>query len=58
MGLNVHNAGVHLVHYVLWDPLFGWSCFGFADANAHLLARIHGTGDATKQIMDLKVVRS
>ena len=59
MGLNVHNAGVHLVHYVsLWGPLFGWSCFGFEDANAHLLARIHGTGDATKQTIDMKVAQS
>ena len=38
MGLNVHNVGRHLVDYVtLWGPIYGWSCFGFEDANAHLL---------------------
>jgi len=51
-GLNVHNAGLHLVTYVkLWGPLWAWSCFPFEDANAMLLQSVHGTGIVLKQVM-------
>ena len=50
-GLNVHNIGAHLVFYVMWGPLFAWSCFGFEDSNAAILQSVHGTGDVTQQIL-------
>ena len=54
-GLNVHNTGSHLVHFVkLWGPLWAWSCFVFEDANAALLQSVHGTGDVTKQCIRMK----
>ena len=40
-GLNVHNAGAHLVHFVrLLGPLWAWSCFAFEDANAMVLQSV------------------
>jgi hypothetical protein len=55
-GLNVHNIGAHLVHYVrLWGPLYCWSCFGFEDNNAEVLKSVHGTGDVTYQIINNKL---
>jgi hypothetical protein len=54
-GLNVHNAGAHLVHFVrLWGPLWAWSCFAFEDANAMVLQSVHGTGSVVKQILKVK----
>ncbi len=54
-GLNVHNAGFHLVQYVkLWGPIWAWSCFAFEDCNAMLLDSVHGTGQVTKQILKKK----
>ena len=59
MGLNVHNIGRHLVDFeTLYGPIYGWSCFGFENANAHLLVRVHGTGDVTKQILDMKAAQA
>lgn len=54
-GLNVHNVGAHLCHFVrLWGPLWAWSCFSFEDANAAILQSVHGTGDVTKQCIRVK----
>ncbi len=54
-GLNVHNAGAHLVHFVrLLGPLWAWSCFAFEDANAMVLQSVHGTGSVVKQILKVK----
>ena len=54
-GLNVHNLGAHLVHYVrLWGPLWAWSCFPFEDSNASLLQCVHGTGSVMKQALKIK----
>ncbi|KAI4799983.1 hypothetical protein KUCAC02_016521 [Chaenocephalus aceratus] len=54
-GINVHNAGVHLVSCVRqWGPLWAWSCFCFEDANAMILQAVHGTGDVTKQVIRFK----
>lgn len=51
-GLNVHNAGLHLVQYVRhWGPLWAWSTFPFEDCNAMLLDSVHGTGNVTQQVM-------
>lgn len=51
-GLNIHNAGLHLVQYVkLWGPIWAWSCFPFEDCNAMLLKSVHGTGVVLKQVM-------
>lgn len=51
-GLNVHNAGQHLVEYVqFWGPLWCWSTFPFEDNNAMILEAVHGTGLVSKQIM-------
>lgn len=58
-GLNVHNAGFHLVEYVRrWGPMWAWSCFAFEDANAMVLQSVHGTGDVLNQIMRLKLVQA
>lgn len=58
-GLNVHNAGRHLVYYVRqWGPLWAWSCFAFEDANAMLLQSAHGTGDVTNQVIKNKIAMS
>ena len=57
-GLNVHNVGSHLVHYVrMWGPLYGWSCFGFEDSNAELLNTVHGTGNVLKPVLNMKQVQ-
>ena len=54
-GLNVHNAGSHLVHYVrLFGPLWAWSCFPFEDSNASLLQSTHGTGCVIKQVFQCR----
>lgn len=54
-GLNVHNTGSHLVHFVkLCGPLWAWSCFVFEDANAALLRPVHATGDVTRQCIRMK----
>lgn len=54
-GLNVHNAGMHLVHFVrLWGPFWAWSCFAFEDANAMVLQSVHGTGNVAHQILKNK----
>ncbi|XP_062604037.1 uncharacterized protein LOC134265829 isoform X2 [Saccostrea cucullata] len=51
-GLNVHNTGLHLSHFVkLWGPMWCWSCFPFEDINAMLLKSVHGTGVVLKQAM-------
>lgn len=58
-GLNVHNACIHLLSYVLkWGPVWAWSCFPFEDANAALLQSAHGTGNVTKQILKKKHIDS
>lgn len=58
-GLNVHNVGCHLVHYVTeWGPLYCWSAFGFEDINGQLLRMVHGTGDVTNQLMQMKQIDS
>lgn len=51
-GLNVHNAGAHLIYFVKqWGPLWAWSCFGFEDMNSFILQAVHGTGNVTKQVI-------
>ena len=58
-GLNVHNAGQHLIYYCYqWGPLWAWSCFGFEDANAMIKQNVHGTGDVTKQVIRFKHAQS
>lgn len=57
-GLNVHNAGFHLSHYVrLWGPLWAWSAFPFEDSNAAVLQSVHGTGIVLKQIIKFRNVQ-
>ena len=57
-GLNVHNIGAHLTFYVrMWGPLWTWSCFGFEDWNAALLQSVHGTGDVTRQCLQMKEIQ-
>lgn len=51
-GLNVHNAGTHLVDYVKgWGPLWAWSTFGFEDMNGTLMDFCHGTGNVWRQLI-------
>ena len=53
-GLNVHNAGAHLVDYVKgWGPLWAWSTFGFEDMNGTLMDFCHGTGNVCRQVNEL-----
>ena len=57
-GLNVHNIGAHLTFYArMWGPLWTWSCFGFEDWNAALLQSVHGTGDVTRQCLQMKEIQ-
>jgi hypothetical protein len=54
-GINVHNAGAHLIYYVKkLGPLWAWSCFSFEDCNAVLLQTVHGTGNVLKQVMRIR----
>lgn len=54
-GLNVHNAGAHLVDYVEgWGPLWAWSTFGFEDMNGTLMGFCHGTGNVCRQVNTVK----
>ena len=58
-GLNVHNAGRHLVYYVKrFGPLWAWSCFPFEDSNASLLQSTHGTGSVMKQVFEYRQAQS
>lgn len=58
-GLNVHNIGAHLVYFVKqWGPLWAWSCFPYEDANAAILQAVHGTGNVTRQIMNIQAAES
>ena len=58
-GLNVHNIGAHLADFVhLWGPIWAWSCFSFEDINSMVLKSTHGTGNVTKQIMQMKEAES
>ena len=53
-GLNVHNAGAHLVDYVKgWGPLWAWSTFGFEDMNGTLMDFCHGTGNVCRQVNEV-----
>ncbi|WAQ99784.1 hypothetical protein MAR_024157 [Mya arenaria] len=54
-GINIHNAGAHIVYYVKkFGPLWAWSCFAFEDCNALLLKTVHGTGNVLKQVMRIR----
>ncbi|XP_068671160.1 uncharacterized protein [Montipora foliosa] len=52
-GMNVHDAGSHLVDYVeAWGPLWAWSTLGFEDMNGTLMDYCHGTGIVCRQFKE------